>query len=157
MTALVPSFALFGVICGGVLVLSCDPTPHSQEVGEVKQESSAAQDKEVAAGTPIVMPKKVQASVSIRSPEEIENYCQAICTKSKTRGCSTDFGHCASMCREMTLEPECRGEMGQVLECLAGLGDAHWQCGDEGFPEVLPGQCDAEQEAVLLCLSVGLK
>src|SRR5690606_21951382 len=157
MKALVPTFALFGAICGGALALSCDPTPQSKEVVEVKQETSTMQDKKATAGIPILLPKKVRGSVSIKSPEEIENYWQAICTKSKTRGCSMDFSHCASMCREMILEPECRGEMGQVLECLAGLGDAYWQCGDEGFPEVLPGQCDAEQESVVLCLSVGLK
>lgn len=138
-------------------MLCCDPTQHSQEVVEVKQEKSTAQDKKVAVVTPISLPKKVQGSVSTKSPEEIEKYCQAICTKAKTRGCSMDFSRCASMCREMTLEPECRGEMGQVLECLARLDDADWQCGDEGFPEVLPEHCDAEQRAVVLCLSAGLK
>ncbi len=90
-------------------------------------------------------------------PVDTEPSCAAICDKSKSKGCAGDVSVCMAKCRDMTLEPECRSELAQALACLAGLSDADFECGDEGFPEVLPVRCDREQEVVVQCLTATLK
>lgn len=79
--------------------------------------------------------------------------CPRICGAAKTKGCSIDTPTCLAACEQMTLESKCQAQMLVTLVCMAGLPPSAWSCGAGGFPELLDGHCEAEQGAVVSCLS----
>lgn len=130
-----------------ILLGGCDL---AKETGEEKAKESSSE----AVPAPQVNSPSPQVSAH---PVDTEPSCAAICDKSKSKGCAGELSVCMARCRDMTLEAECRSELARALACLAGLSDADFECGDEGFPEVLPGRCDREQEVVVRCLSATLR
>jgi hypothetical protein len=144
----------FPWIVGAILLGGCDPSKEAKEAKEETPRSRASVELPPTKG----IPPSPQATANAPSTRvDTEPSCAAICEKAKTRGCTSELSICMAKCRDMTLEPECRSELGQALNCLAGLSTADWQCGDEGFPEVLPGRCEREQQVVVQCLTAALK
>jgi hypothetical protein len=137
----------FPWIACAMLVGGCDATKQTKE--EKPREAPSA-----TLPAPKAIPPSSQSS---SKPIDTEPSCTAICEKAKAKACTSDLSICMAKCRDMTLEPECRNELAQALACLAGLADVDFQCGEEGFPEVLPGRCDREQQAVVQCLTAALK
>lgn len=81
-----------------------------------------------------------------------EDSCALICEQAKIKNCPISEAGCAAACQEMTASPQCTKEMQVVLSCMAQLEATAWTCGDTGFPEVTPGHCEVEQEAMVKCL-----
>lgn len=140
-------------IAGATLMSGCDS---SQEDGReaVASPAPTAQPHDTLAST-TAPPGPSSRSAPQGAPRiDTQKSCAAICEKSKSRGCTSDLSLCTAMCRDMTLEPECRVEIAKTLECMAALSEADWKCGDEGFPEVLSGRCEDEQQTVVQCLTI---
>jgi|GEM_PF-4069556 len=133
-------------IACALLMGACDSKTAKQEEFE---EASSANPSAQKTPSPV--------SQARAKPADTEPSCAAICEKSKSKGCAGEQSVCMARCRDMTLDPECRSELERALACFAGLLDTDFQCGDDGFPEVLQGRCDREQEAVVQCLAAVLK
>lgn len=124
---------------------------------DLAKESKEEKPGEIASAK-LPAPKATSLSLEASAKAvDTEPSCAAICEKSKSKACAGELSVCMAKCRDMTLEPECRSELARALACLAGLSDADFECGDEGFPEVLPGRCDRQQEVVVQCLTATLK